>query len=92
MVRTRTAKLLLLVPGILVSAYMAFWGCVMLGGFAIYLVVGTVSVVAAAAGAGISPGVCTACGGRRVLRVRRRTEAMQNVRSLRNQSMAALIR
>ena len=65
--RTKTAKLLLLVPVILVSAYMVFWLCVMLGGYGFFLVMGTVPVVAALAGAGISPGPCTACGGRRVL-------------------------
>ena len=65
--RTTTARKLLLVPVLLVSAYMAFWLCLMLGGFAFYLVVATVPVVAALVGVEIGPGPCTACGGRRVL-------------------------
>ena len=71
MVRTWTAKALLLVLAFLVPAFAILSLGMLIGGFTLYVMIGMVVAVSALTGKEIIPASCTACGGRRFLESRR---------------------
>ena len=88
--RSWTAKALLLVLALLVSAFAILLLGMLIGGFTLYVMIGMVVAVSALAGKEITPASCTACGGRRFLESGRGRTGCPMCGGLRNQSLATL--